>query len=496
MRLRLLVARFVVAGLLVSAGALLPAGVAAAGNDTIASFSLSGSPFAESFAPLPPAVSIRLVLSRRARITLTVYDDSNVATRRLLTSTRMGAGAHSWDWAGRDDNDVRVPNGKYRIELSAQNSLGTVTVGRGVRKGLPKIYPANPRAIVIVVDPGHGGRYPGASYNGVSEKTINLATALDLRDLLERAGVNVVMTRTTDVAVNNPKSDVNGDGLANTYDDIAARNDIANEARADLNIHVHNNAYACRCTRGSQTFTNFSRTWTPEALDLVTFLQHQQLVALDQFSDGTYYPIDRGIKNGNYDYMRPYTIVCPTAQWKSCTPPYLPRPTLMPSVLMESLFLNNDIEFALLQRPDVQVALAASMYLGMADWLNSRPYGIGYELAATPPVSAAGGDPLSYTVRVTNRGNVASHGWTLSLGTVSKVQLYDGSGSYGTEIGEAAIPDGVAPGDSVDVVVHATAPAGRGDWLVKTDVRLADASHLSDAGIVPLQIPLTTTIGP
>ena len=35
--------------------------------------------------------------------------------------------------------------------------------------------------------------------------------------------------------------------------------------------------------------------------------------ALEQFSDGTYYTIDRGIKDGDYYYMAPYATVCPIA---------------------------------------------------------------------------------------------------------------------------------------------------------------------------------------
>ena len=49
------------------------------------------------------------------------------------------------------------------------------------------------------------------------------------------------MTRTTDVAVLEPKSDYNGDGVMNRYDDDLMRNDIKNGARADVAVHVHNN---------------------------------------------------------------------------------------------------------------------------------------------------------------------------------------------------------------------------------------------------------------
>ena len=77
----------------------------------------------------------------------------------------------------------------------------------------------------IVVDAGHGGKDPGASDNGVTEKNVNLGIALELeRELLSR-GFNVVMTRRTDV-----------------YLKLQERTDIANEVNADLFVSIHVNA--------------------------------------------------------------------------------------------------------------------------------------------------------------------------------------------------------------------------------------------------------------
>ncbi|HOS76329.1 MAG TPA: N-acetylmuramoyl-L-alanine amidase, partial [Verrucomicrobiota bacterium] len=57
----------------------------------------------------------------------------------------------------------------------------------------------------VVIDPGHGGSDPGATgYDGPgkpNEADFNLAVSLKLRTLLQAAGCSVVMTRSTDVAV-------------------------------------------------------------------------------------------------------------------------------------------------------------------------------------------------------------------------------------------------------------------------------------------------------
>ena len=77
----------------------------------------------------------------------------------------------------------------------------------------------------IVIDPGHGGKDPGASDNGVVEKNVNLAVGLELEKVLASRGYNVVMTRRTDV-----------------YLKLQERTDIANNVGADLFVSVHVNA--------------------------------------------------------------------------------------------------------------------------------------------------------------------------------------------------------------------------------------------------------------
>lgn len=51
----------------------------------------------------------------------------------------------------------------------------------------------------IMLDPGHGGRDPGAVYNGRQEKVDNMRLALAIGEILENNGINVEYTRTTDV---------------------------------------------------------------------------------------------------------------------------------------------------------------------------------------------------------------------------------------------------------------------------------------------------------
>jgi N-acetylmuramoyl-L-alanine amidase len=77
----------------------------------------------------------------------------------------------------------------------------------------------------VVVDSGHGGSNPGAVYNGVQEKALNLDIAKRLENLLTDQGIKVYMTRTDDRFVS-------------LYD----RANLANKVNADLFISVHNNS--------------------------------------------------------------------------------------------------------------------------------------------------------------------------------------------------------------------------------------------------------------
>lgn len=474
--------RYRIAALVLALAFCLPvASPVAAANDTITSVTLTGTPFAPDMAPLAQRVTINLVLARRATVWLSIRKQTGIRVRRIATGVTLRAGTHSWTWDGTNGQGGKAADGPYVARVVADSSLGRVRHDRPLRKGLPAIYPANPGAIVVAVDAGHGGRYAGAVRQGFKEKDFNLDIALKLRDLLERAGVQVVMTRTTDRAIDEPPTDHNGDGAFNRYDDDLLRNDTKNLARADVAVHVHNNAFTDSTVRGTQVYTDADQPWSTPATDVAQLMLPEVVRSLEAHRAPDFDPLHAGVRFAWFYYLAPYD------------PPFLARPSLVTSVLSESLFVSNPSELDALKRPEVRLSIAAGIYLGLAEWLNSRDLGAGYSTAAPPPESAVAGTSVGYSVRVTNRGNVPSAGWTLRLGAVPAVPLYDGSGARGDQIGAVSVPDGLQPGSFVDLNVAATAPATAGEWLVKADIVTNGGSHLSDAGIVALQMPLTTT---
>ena len=115
-------------------------------------------------------------------------------------------------------------------------SLALVVLARPVAAGQ--------NALVVVLDPGHGGKFPhdGAhGPKGLVEKNVALSVTLKLKELLEAQGATVVLTREGDDDV-----------------PLAQRAQIANENGADLFLSIHCNSMELRedrkVTRGVETY--------------------------------------------------------------------------------------------------------------------------------------------------------------------------------------------------------------------------------------------------
>ncbi|MFI3262129.1 MAG: N-acetylmuramoyl-L-alanine amidase [Rikenellaceae bacterium] len=91
----------------------------------------------------------------------------------------------------------------------------------------------------IVIDAGHGGNDPGATYGKYYEKNITLAIALELGRLINERhpDVKVIYTRKTDIFV-----------------ELHQRSQIANDANADLFLSIHVNSAKSSSARGVETF--------------------------------------------------------------------------------------------------------------------------------------------------------------------------------------------------------------------------------------------------
>ncbi len=217
---------------------------------------------------------------------------------------------------------------------------------------------------VIVLDPGHGGKDPGAvgKVLKVKEKDVNLMVALKLKTLLEKElNVRVLMTRSDDRFVS-----------------LGDRTRYANEHKADLFISIHANASKNSSPRGTETYylatAMTSDARAVEALEnkvvelyeggasarskydgldfiLSDLSQTEHLQSSNELASSVQQNLiagcqayDRGVKQANF---------------------YVLKGAFMPSVLIELGFLSNAEEERLLINDEYQQRLARTIFEGL-----------------------------------------------------------------------------------------------------------------------------------
>ena len=93
------------------------------------------------------------------------------------------------------------------------------------------------KKFTVVIDPGHGGKDPGAiGYNGIKEKDIVLTVSKLIKAKLEN-DFNTIITRDDDFFI-----------------ELAERAEIGNRAKADLFVSIHANAINKSSTKGIEVF--------------------------------------------------------------------------------------------------------------------------------------------------------------------------------------------------------------------------------------------------
>jgi len=228
--------------------------------------------------------------------------------------------------------------------------------------------PAQPRAKsfkTIVIDPGHGGKDPGArGQRGTEEKDITLKVALKLRNLLSKQpGVRVLMTRERDQFV-----------------ELEDRAKFANEQEADLFVSIHVNSHPQRSVKGIEIYhfgeakdqralevaarengTPLNSTgvgWEYLVADLLTAKKIEASLELAWTAkeamvtnlNGHYSLVDHGVKTAPF---------------------YVLRFTSMPSILAEIAYISNSAEEDLLRTGIFTTRVAEALMEGVNTFLIS-----------------------------------------------------------------------------------------------------------------------------
>ena len=160
------------------------------------------------------------------RLTLVSEDAEAVVTPGLDVATLDSRSVKLKARVKLEKGEVQIPEG-FALRLKKQ-----IEKKRAERKKKERVLLAKGKKLKrIVLDPGHGGRFPGACAHGLEEKEINLSVARKLKRMLEDQGIEVLMTRTRDTELSEDLST-----------DLDLRCDFTNSKRADIFVSIHANA--------------------------------------------------------------------------------------------------------------------------------------------------------------------------------------------------------------------------------------------------------------
>ena len=264
-------------------------------------------------------------------------------------------------------------------------------------------------------------------------------------------------------------------------DELTARNDIPDLARADLILNVHNNATGCHCGAGTEVFIHLKRPWSAESRRLARGVQAAAGSAVSSRHSNR--PRGRssteGLASANTCHRGPYR---PTGHDdpRRCPPSWANRSTSTGPGAVST------------ERPAVRTALAAAYFDGITDWLATRLRSVRYSAiqrrARCPPAVRA---PFACTSTTRASEHVVAGG--SRLGWCRACRTSTASARRVTWWDSVVVPDGIGPGESVDVELGITMPHETRQWLLKLDV-VRPAGPLSDLGVVQPQLPINTVV--
>ncbi|MHB0884615.1 MAG: N-acetylmuramoyl-L-alanine amidase [Bacillota bacterium] len=125
----------------------------------------------------------------------------------------------------------------------------------------------------ILIDPGHGGIDPGVVRGKIEEKDINLAISLQLKKLLQEAGMAVLLTRETDTDLCYSK-DEEEIGRHKKMD-LKSRVFVAESFGAEVYLGIHANSSSITGCKGPQTFYNSASN--PDGGRLARLIQEEMV---------------------------------------------------------------------------------------------------------------------------------------------------------------------------------------------------------------------------
>lgn len=234
---------------------------------------------------------------------------------------------------------------KRWIIISVLFSFSLLIVLYGVKASDRSFFaPAELGGVKIVIDPGHGGLDGGASSGEVVEREITLKIAHELKKRLEKKGSTVVMTRLKegDALAEHAPSEQFRTIRERKLADLKLRETMTVDEKPDMFISVHVNAIPETKWRGSQVF--YHPGGHPDGEFLAKAIQ-------ESFREN--------LKNTDREAMAIKGV-------------YLLKKVPTPAVLVETGFISNPEERALLTNPAYQGKVADAIMEGIINFSQSE----------------------------------------------------------------------------------------------------------------------------
>jgi N-acetylmuramoyl-L-alanine amidase len=214
------------------------------------------------------------------------------------------------------------------------------------RADASRSFPARKHRVRVMIDPGHGGKDPGAiGPTGLKEKDVVLEIGRRIREKLSRSGeFDVRMTREEDVFI-----------------PLEERTAMANKGRADIFVSLHINASPNRRAKGFSTYVLSRGASNREDLELaarengvpIRKLQGVKFIIDDMFTGARKNESLRLAKTVNDAVVRHVSTRFPEAQSLGLkqAPFYVLVGARMTAVLVEASFISNVREESRLRDP-------------------------------------------------------------------------------------------------------------------------------------------------
>ena len=266
---------------------------------------------------------------------------------------------------GQDDlvwhNATKQDDGSYKVTISASQhkwNSGKYIVhgyivdasGKNIGFGATSADVVAPKKIgsasrgnydvlnkIVYLDAGHGGYDPGASYFGISEKSLTLAIQSRVKAKLEAEGYQVVTTRTSD-----------------TYVDLADRSRAANASESDIFVSIHINASGSSAAQGIETYYYQPYAEYPSRINAAYHANPTRLSMSDTLANAIQSSLINATGAQNQGVKRQTFAVL--------------RETTAPAVLLELGFLSNPQEAARLNTSAYQETLANAIVAGIKSY--------------------------------------------------------------------------------------------------------------------------------